>query len=375
MDLLTHRYRDVTVLVLVIVAQVLLLGYQVRSNQDVRLVRVWAVTAVTPAARLLETVRSGAASLLSQYVLLMGVEAENEKLTRELGRLKQEVRYLRSELATAKHAEALQAFAKRTPSETVAARIIGAVTDAGSQAVLIDRGAGDGIAAGMAVVTPDGVVGRVTAAYPTASRVLLITDSQFAAGVISQTHHVQGTVHGQGTGLCRVDYVQNEEIVEEGEWFYTSGDDRAFPRGLPVGQAIAVEKGQVLKKIQLAPAGLAGGLNEVLVVLRGVHQPVPAPGVPASGVPLLPPAPAPEETGEPGAPAPLSPRMTTDADRLLETYKAIGSAQGHTFGEGLPGSRPPDFNFEHPSSQPGSVPEPVAEAASSSAPDSPAEDP
>ena len=50
----------------------------------------------------------------------------------------------------------------------------------------------------MAVITPDGIVGKVVDAYPTASLVLLITDPTFAAGVISQKNRVHGTLKGQG---------------------------------------------------------------------------------------------------------------------------------------------------------------------------------
>ena len=52
--------------------------------------------------------------------------------------------------------------------------------------VFVDRGSGSGVEKGMAVVTPDGIVGKVIAAYPTASEVMLITDPDFAAGVVSQ---------------------------------------------------------------------------------------------------------------------------------------------------------------------------------------------
>jgi rod shape-determining protein MreC len=349
MELLTYRYRSLTVLVLVIVAQVLLLGYQIRSQQDVRLVRLWAVTAVTPVARLLETGRRSATSLLDRYVLLVGAQRENEKLRSELGELKQEARFLRSELATAERAEALQAFRERTPSKTVAARIIGAGTGSGSRALFIDRGSRDGVAAGMAVMTPDGVVGKITAAYPIASRVVLITDPQFAAGVVSRKNAVQGTIIGQADGLCRVEYVQNEETVEEGEWFFTSGDDRTFPRGLPVGQVISAEKGLILKEIVLAPSGLSGGLEEVLVVIEGIHQPVPEPPAVVVEAPMLPLPPAvtePPVAGQTVEPREPTPRLTTDVDRLMQRYRTLGEAQGHTFGEGGPGSTPPDFNLD-----------------------------
>ncbi len=349
MELLTHRYRSLTVLVLVIVAQVLLLGYQIRSRQDVRLVRLWAVTAITPVARLLETGRRGATSLLDRYVLLVGAQKENEKLKSELGELKQEARFLRGELATAERAESLLAFRQRTPSKTVAARIIGAGTGAGSRALFIDRGTRDGVAAGMAVMTPDGVVGKITAAYPIASRAVLITDPQFAAGVVSRKNAVQGTLIGQADGLCRIEYVQNEETVEEGEWFFTSGDDRTFPRGLPVGQVVSARKGLILKEIVLAPSGLHGGLEEVLVVIEGVHQPVPDEPVPVVEAPLLPLPPAATElpaVGRVAAAQEATPRLSTDADRLMQRYQTLGEAQGHTFGEGLPGSAPPDFNLD-----------------------------
>ena len=49
--------------------------------------------------------------------------------------------------------------------------------------------------------------------------------------MISQKNQVRGTLKGQGTPMCLVDYVPFEEKVEVGEWFYTSGDDRIFPRG------------------------------------------------------------------------------------------------------------------------------------------------
>ena len=55
--------------------------------------------------------------------------------------------------------------------------------------------------------------------------------------MVSQKSQVRGTLKGQGTPLCKVDYVPFEEKVEAGEWFYTSGDDRIFPRGFPVGVA------------------------------------------------------------------------------------------------------------------------------------------
>ena len=71
--------------------------------------------------------------------------------------------------------------------------------------------------AATSVVTPDGIVGKVISAYPTASEVLLVTDPEFAAGVISSKSMSRGTLKGQGTPMCKVDYVPFEDKLEAGE--------------------------------------------------------------------------------------------------------------------------------------------------------------
>src|SRR5438094_1672071 len=256
MDSLLTRYRNVTVLVLAIMAQLVLLAYQVKSGSDVRLIRVWAVTAVTPLARALESVRSGVATFAGSYLTLRDTREQNRGLREELGRLKMENQFLRTELSTADRARALGVFQARSQSRTLAARVIGTGAGAGSKVVFVDRGSAEGVEKGMAVVTPDGIVGKVIAAYPTASQVLLATDPSFAAGVVSQKNHVRGILKGLGHASCRVDYVQNEEKVETGEWFYTSGDDRIFPKGMQVGRVTVARAGNPFQEITLDPIDL-----------------------------------------------------------------------------------------------------------------------
>jgi rod shape-determining protein MreC len=377
MEALLNRYRNLTVLLVVVMAQLLLLAYQVKTNQDVRLIRVWAVTAVTPLARVLEFARQNTIGIAEDYFVLVKVREQNRDLLEENGRLKLQNQFLRSELQTADRARLLSAFQERTPSKTLAARIIGNTTGSNARVVFIDRGSTDGVMKGMAVVTPEGIVGKVLAAYPTASQVQLITDAAFAAGVISQKNRVHGTVKGTGQSKCTIDYVQNEEKVDPGEMFYTSGDDRVFPKGMPVGTATVVKQGKGFKEIYLVPAAFQQGLEEVLVVLEGVHQSIPDKNaVAATEVKILPPPP-----GEPGAsptgataaggtPAgaadtgDLRSALSTPADRLKDKYKRIGEMQKHTFGEGLPGSKPPDFNVNP--DNPGQKPQTAAPSAAAS---------
>ncbi len=344
MDFLLSRFRNLTVLLLVIFAQLILLAYQVKTNQDMTLLRVWSVTAITPLARVLEAFRSSTVGFLRDYFVLVDVREENKKLKQTVDTLKLKTQELTEQLSTADRVHALQIFQEKTPSKTIAARIIANGTGANSRVVFIDRGSASGVQRGMPVITPDGIVGKVLAAYPTASTVLLITDPSFAAGVISQKNRVRGTVKGQGHGSCTVDYIQNEEKVDPGEWFYTSGDDRIFPKGLPVGQVTVARQGRGHKEVFINPTGMQNGLEEVLVILEGVHGPIPEPQNASGGMYMqpLPPGENGMQVVQPGSHT----GPETDADKLLDRYRAIGAAQGHVYGTGAPGSRPPDFNID-----------------------------
>src|SRR5206468_4209923 len=70
-------------------------------------------------------------------------------------------------------------------------------------------------------------------------------------------------------------YVPFEEKIEVGEMLFTSGDDRVFPRGFPAGIVKSVRDAQPFKEVLVEPTGMQRGLQDVLVLLEGVHQAIP----------------------------------------------------------------------------------------------------
>lgn len=336
MEALFSRYRNLTVLLVVVVAQLLYLAYQVKTNRDERLIRVWAVTAVTPMAGIVEAVRHNTIGFLEDYFILLDVREQNRKLKSDNDRLRMENVYYRNQLSTAEHARALTLFQAQSPSKTVAARVIGNSTVATAKAVFIDRGSTSGIEKGMAVVTPEGIVGKVVAVYPLVSQVLLVTDPTFKVGVESQRGHVHGVLDC-GSGKCTVQEIQNEDKVDVGERFYTSGEDRIFPRGFPVGTVVSVASGQGTKEVKLNLSGAPGGAEEILVVLHGVHQEIPK-APPEQSVTAMLPAPPPESGDDAGPAA----KPQTQADKIVEKYDTLGKAEGHVYG--AVGSSIPNFN-------------------------------
>lgn len=340
MEFFLNRYRNLSVLVAAILAQLVLLAYQVKTNNDVRLIRVWSVGAVTPLARVIETGRSGISHFFSDYFVLLDVREENKRIKTELNRIKMDNQYLRAELSTADRAQSLAIFQKQSPSKTVAAHIIGNTTGVGAKVVIIDRGSNSGIEPGMAVITPDGIAGKVTKVFATSSFILLVTDQTFAAGVISQTNRVHGTFKGQGyEGTGKIEHVQNEQKIDQGEWFFTSGDDRIFPKGLPVGEVTTVHQGKTEKEIFVSLSGFKNGLEEVLIIVEGVHSAIPDAPVTNQAVHLL--APPPADVAPAVQPLESGP-ISTDADRVKEQYRKLGEQQSHVYGERSNGA--PNYN-------------------------------
>ena len=349
MDLILSRFRSLAVLVVVILAQLILLAYQVRTKNDMPMIRVWAVTAVTPFARVLESIRSNTFGFVKNYFVLVDLREENKRIKEDLGRYKLENQFLKNELSTADRVQGLSRFQARTPSRTVAARVIGTGAGTNSKMVFIDRGTSSGVERGMAVITQDGIVGKVVASYPIAAQVLLVTDSSFAAGVISQKNRVHGTLKGMGQSRVMIDHIQNEDKVEVGEEFFTSGEDRIFPKGLPVGKAEIVKPGKTFKDIQFVPSQLQSGLEEVLIVIEGVHQPIPD-ALPGLQPPVHMQSAVPKELDDKGPSEDRSETgLATDADRLRDRFKRVGEAQGYTYGSGY---RLPNFNLEPPAPKP-----------------------
>ena len=119
-----------------------------------------------------------------------------------MDRLKLENIFLKNELNTADRAKALQTLPAAHPFEDAGRQRHLDGAGSSSKVVYVDRGSVSGVMRGMAVVTPDGIVGKVIAAYPTASEVLLITDPDFAAGVVSGK--TQRARHAQRHGNAAV---------------------------------------------------------------------------------------------------------------------------------------------------------------------------
>src|SRR6266568_1859733 len=272
MENLIGRYRNVNILAIVIVIQILGLAVQVKrstENQSSRLIRVWAVTAVTPLEKLIVSAQSGATGLWHNYFYLRGVRQENRDLRDQLEQLRLEQVRLKQDADQAHRLQALLGFKEQFIGRTTAAQVIGSSGSEQSRLVYIDKGSDDGIKNEMAVITADGVVGKVLSVIDgSTSQVLLINDQQSGVGAILEQSRLQGVLKGKASGEVIIDKIMSDEEVKSGDRVLTSGGDRIFPKGLPVGTVAKVSKGPEFLQITVKPAAVLSHLEEVLVITK-----------------------------------------------------------------------------------------------------------
>ena len=274
MESVLGRYKNLIVLVAVLFAQVLGLAVQVKRTTDTessRLIRVWAVSAVTPFEKVLVWVQTGTGNLWHNYFYLRGVRAENRELKQQLEQLRLEQIRLNEDAAQARRLQALLGFKEQFISETTPAQVIGSGGSEQSRIVYIDKGEHNGIKPDMAVITGTGVVGKILKVFRSTSQVLLIDDQSSGVGGILEKSRLQGIVRGTSAGEVVLEKIMNDEAVQAGDIVRTSGGDRIFPKGLPVGVVTRVSNGtgsDLFLNIRVRPAANLAKLEEVLVVTK-----------------------------------------------------------------------------------------------------------
>jgi rod shape-determining protein MreC len=272
MESVLGRYKNLIVLVGVLFAQVLGLAVQVKRTTDTestRLIRIWAVDAVTPFEKVFAWFGNGSGNLWHNYIYLRGVRQENRDLKAEIERLRLEHVRLNEDAQQARRLQALFNFKEQYISKTVAAQVIGSGGSEQSRVVYIDKGESAGIRTDMAVITVNGIVGKVLKVFRSTAQVLLIDDQSSGVGAILDKSRLQGIVRGTPAGEVVLEKIMSDETVQAGEEVRTSGGDRIFPKGLPIGVVTHVSNGSDLfLNIRVRPGANLNQLEEVLVVTQ-----------------------------------------------------------------------------------------------------------
>ncbi len=162
------------------------------------------------------------------------------------------------------------AFKISEPRQVAVAKVISRSALTWSSSMIIDMGTSDGVKKDMAVITPDGLVGKVLEARLYYSVVLLITDSRFSAAVRLYNTRDDAVLTGDGAGGSVIKYLDRDVQVNEGDTVLTSGLDALFPNGIPVARVLATsgDKKELFHTVEAVPLASLHSLEEVIVVER-----------------------------------------------------------------------------------------------------------
>jgi rod shape-determining protein MreC len=277
MESFVVRYRNLLVLLVLLVAQILGLAMQVRragtgqagDGRSVRLIRYWADSIVTPPERLLHNTGSGISWIWNNYFDLRHVRQQNADLQKTVDRLRLEQAALLEDAKQGQRLQALLNFQQKYVYKTLPAQVIGSSGSDQSRVFYIDKGKDEGIDRDMAVITPDGIVGKIRDVFPHSAQVLAINDQSSGAGVIMESTRIRGILRGNASGRPQIEDVIRDQRIKPGDPVLTAGGDEIFPRGLPVGvvdKVVNDPERDGFVQVVLKPAAHLDQLDEVLVI-------------------------------------------------------------------------------------------------------------
>lgn len=203
------------------------------------------------------------------YAFLVRTHRENERLKTEVEQLKLENSITNELLTENGRLRDLLGFRKLQPLNSVMAQVIGRESSPSSRTVTIDKGAEDGISKDMAVITAEGVVGKVHAVLPGTAKVILLTDPGSTLAVRVQRNREEGLLEGK-LARCALKYVSYYADIQEGDLLVTSGLDGIYPKGLPVARVVKVTKHEAsaFQTVVAEPAVGLSRLEEALVLRK-----------------------------------------------------------------------------------------------------------
>lgn len=244
-----------SVLILLLITSITLITLDVRGSGPITGARGVAHDIVAPIATVADKVFSPVGDWVGGVTRAGTLKDENSRLRKELDELEGKAAQNRGFESENEELSKLLDLPYTEDSDAIAARVVSGSPGNFEWTAQIDRGTGDGVTEGMAVVTGAGLVGRVVEASGSRATVLLLRDPESGVAVVTESARTTGIAYGQtGQSTLTLDLVDAGVQVDEGELVFTSGRDNSrFPPSIPVAQVEKVKKGALEQDIVLRP--------------------------------------------------------------------------------------------------------------------------
>jgi rod shape-determining protein MreC len=267
-----QRYRDIIVCILALAIPFFFLKANLRDSSQLNAVDRVILTVSTPVQWAATASAEVVGDIWSDYVYLVGVKEENDRLRFEIQRLRAENNLYLETAQEVRNLRQMLGFSETFGGKLVAARVIGRgpFEQFRVEWIRTDAG-GDVVSKGMPVVTFDGLVGQIAKFTDNYSNVLLTVDRKSQVPVVVQRNGAQGILRGTGeldTYACDIEYLLRSDEVREGDQLFTSGAGGKFPPGILAGRIVSVQRENLglFQKVVVEPAVNFSRLKEIFVI-------------------------------------------------------------------------------------------------------------
>ena len=263
-----RRYRVSIFAVIFLTTALLTISSRINNVERLAFID-WALLEITSPLQKAVTYSTDAlGNLIDSYVLLVDLKRENVVLRKKVTELQEENSLLRERAIASERLQNLLQFSMKIPGPILPAQIIGIDPSSWFRTILIDKGTKHGVERGMAVVSPEGIVGHVLQTSPHSAKVLLITDFNSSVDAIVQRSRAKGLVEGNGENRCRLKYAPRAEDIQPGDRVVTSGLGGRYPKGLMVGKIRKIEKKSygLFQQAEIILSANFSKLEEVFVI-------------------------------------------------------------------------------------------------------------
>src|SRR5215475_4127335 len=261
------KIRRLALLGSVVVGCLMLLTLQTRGHHARAVDALTVLT--TPVQTALAAVHRGAFGIWSTYLDWKNVRVENHRLREEVERLRVESLWVTETSEENRRLRRLLALRERLPVTTLPGEVIAREWGGWVRSLTVNRGRSDDIRRLTAVISPDGLVGRVVDVRSGASIVQVLTDPTSTVGAHVLRTRTPGIVEGDPRGTLRFKFMARDGAsIQNGDVLVTAGQGGLFPRGIPIGMVCSIDnRGAALfHYAELTPAVDFARVDEVLLV-------------------------------------------------------------------------------------------------------------
>ena len=215
------------------------------SPHNMRTLRTGAADMFAPVLAVINYPIEQATSYVRAVTGIAALQGENALLLQENARLRE---WYHAAMQLKNDNESLQKLLKVQiePQHTfMTARIIADSDTAFVRSVLVMAGSDNGVDTAQAVLGGEGLMGRVVEAGKKSARVLLLTDMNARVPVFVGQENIRAMLAGNNTDTPEIIHLPPQVEIKAGDRVTTSGHGGLYPHGIPVGEVVAQESGEM----------------------------------------------------------------------------------------------------------------------------------